>query len=167
MTEYPLLIGQAPGPNTDSDLPLYPVPAQSTGGRLAKLAGMSRREYLKSFERINLLRDFPGRTGRDDKFPIGKARVAARAIEPLLAGRAVVLVGRNVARAFGLEELEWHTWSEFPVRRFLPVSQRIVIAQVAVVPHPSGRNHWYNRSENRRIAREFWEELKKGLLFVE
>jgi hypothetical protein len=141
----PLLIGQAPGPNTDPTLPLFPVPSTSAGGRLASFMGLTRGEYLVSFDRINLLQDFPGKTGRDDKFPMTKAKIAAAAIKPLLRDRVVILVGRNVANAFGLEA-EFHSW----------VEGLHYCRLMAVVPHPSGRNHWYNKQEHKQIAQDFW-----------
>ncbi len=143
--KLPLLIGQAPGPNTDPRLPLFPVPSTSAGGRLASFAGMTRGEYLMSLERINLLQNFPGKTGRDDKFPMKDAKIAARAIRPLLDDRVVILVGRNVANAFELD-IEFH--------QFVPGFD--FCRELAVVPHPSGRNHWYNKEENKLIAKEFW-----------
>lgn len=156
-----LLIGQAPGPNTDPELPLFPVPRTSAGGRLQEMMGLTRGEYLATFERVNLLYKFPGRHKRDDKFPLAHARLAARAMKPLLAGRDVVLVGRNVATAFELEA-DFFDWVEWPVRRRCVVTRDPGTCRVAVVPHPSGRNHWYNKPENRELARAFWEDhLKK------
>jgi len=154
----PLLVGQAPGPNTDPTLPLFPVPRTSAGGRLQELMGLTRGEYLKTFERVNLLYEFPGRHKRDDKFPMMLAWPAAQAMRPLLAGRTVVLVGRNVASAFELEA-EFHEWVEWPVRRPCLLSRDPGTARVAVIPHPSGRNHWYNDPANREAARSFWEAL--------
>ena len=80
----PLLIGQAPGPNTDPDRPLAPLPRSSAGGRLAELAGLSPKDYLKTFDRTNLLHTFPGRWKRDDKWPARDAGIAAAAMKPLL-----------------------------------------------------------------------------------
>lgn len=157
----PLLIGQAPGPNTDPELPLFPVPSRSAGGRLQHLMGLTRGEYLKSFDRINLLPFFPGKHKRDDKFPMSPAKLSARAIRPLLANRMVILVGRNVANAFGLQA-EWHDWVEWPVRRRCIVSRDTGCCRIAVVPHPSGRNLWYNNEENRASAEAFWAEFLKN-----
>lgn len=147
-----LLIGQAPGPNTLPGLPLHPHPRTSAGGRLAEQMGLTPEDYIRYFQRINLLNKFPGRHKRDDKFPLAKAKAAAEAIRPLLVGRKVVLVGRNVATAFGLG-LEFFTWGSYPA---LPAME---LFDVAVVPHPSGRNHWYNKPENRQQASEFWSQL--------
>ena len=144
----PLLIGQAPGPNTDPTRPLYPLPRSSAGGRLAEFMGLEPKLYNSIFDKVNLLNEFPGRGKRDDKFPLRDAMIAASAMRPLLKGRDVILIGRNVALAFGLQ-LEFHTWTDM----FTPANW------IAVVPHPSGRNHWYNSPENRVIAREFWKTL--------
>lgn len=152
----PLLIGQAPGANTDPALPLYPLPKTSAGGRLAEIMGLRPHEYFSAFERINLLHQFPGKHKRDDKFPMRDAKIAARAIRPLLRGRTVILVGRNVAQAFELD-LDFHTWH----LDFEQVGTETpgLVQQIAVVPHTSGRNFWYNDPENMRAAREFWTDV--------
>lgn len=162
----PLLIGQAPGPNTEPSLPLYPVPKTSAGGRLAAIMGLKRTQYLRHFDRVNLLYQFPGRHKRDDKFPVGLARAAAQAMLPLLGGRRVVLVGRNVSTAFGLGQLPYHVWDEVycGARQFGPGRADSTV-RIACVPHPSGRCRWYNSEENRLEARTFWEELLAGVVF--
>ena len=147
----PLLVGQAPGPNTDPLRPLYPASRSSTGGRLAQFMGLSPEEYLERFDRVNLLSEFPGKSGVEDKFPLYQARVAAGAIRPLVRDRVVVLIGRGVARAWGgevatAEFLSWVTCPHFGTR-------------LACVPHASGRNHWYNKSENREAVLLFWQTL--------
>lgn len=87
--------------------------------------------------------------------------MAAQAMTPFLRGRMVVMLGRHVARAFDQEDLPWHQWTV--VR--LPLVPMVRFT-VAAVPHPSGRNHWYNRTENRCEARKFWMDLRKGLSFL-
>lgn len=159
----PLLIGQAPGPNTDPDYPLFPVPTTSAGGRLQQIMGVDRVEYLKTFDFINVLRLFPGKYKRDDKFPMELARAAADAIRPLLAGRSVVLIGRNVANAFGLPpDWDWHAWHDIKVRRRCPVSRAPWMTRLAITPHPSGRSRWYNDEAHKHEARMFWQDLMKG-----
>ncbi len=156
----PLLIGQAPGPNTNPDLPLFPVPSTSAGGRLAELTGLSRGEYVKRFERINLLPEFPGKTKKEDKFPAAQARFAAQIMRPFLAGRTVVLVGRGVANAFGLDpNIKFHNWFVHPVKRRCPIAKDDWFARVVIIPHPSGRSRWYNEDGNRALAEAFWAEF--------
>ena len=129
---------------------MAPLPRTSAGGRLADLAGLSPREYLRAFDRANLLQTFPGRTRRDDSWPIRDARIAAAAMKPLLAGRRVILVGRNVATAFGFPaiQMEFHEWARDDKWDF----------DLAVVPHTSGRSHWYRKEGNEARARRFWAE---------
>lgn len=163
----PLLIGQAPGPNTDPDLPLFPIPRTSAGGRLQQMTGLTRGQYLQTFERINLLTYFPGLDKKEDKFPRTPARFAAEVIKPLLAGRDVIMVGRGVAEAFGYDAafLEWNL---LQVRRRHAVRvSGAYSARVAVVPHTSGRNRWYNTEGNRLLAEEFWRDYIKNHLKVE
>lgn len=162
----PLLIGQAPPPNYDprTHSPLYPLPEAASGGRLADIMGLDHRTYLRTFQRINLLRDFPSKREhpggtRRDHWPRAEARYAAELIAPLLHGRRVVLVGRNVARAFGLEKATWHTWQ--PHRVHYPPDDPAQ-AEMAVVPHPSGLCRWYNDPANMDEARVFWSALLKG-----
>lgn len=156
-----VLIGQAPGPNTDPNLPLFFLPKTSAGGRLLNMTGLGHLEYMKQFERMNLLYEFPGQHKRDDKFPLPLARAAAMAMAPLLSGRDVILVGRNVANAFGVK-LEFHEWGDILVRRPCPVTKDRGRAQIAVVPHPSGRNHWYNKPGNREVSAAFWKNYISG-----
>jgi len=146
----PLLVGQAPGPNTDPDLPLAPFPRSSAGGRLAEFAGLTADEYLDLFDRTNLLHTFPGRTKRDDKWPARHAEIAASAMKPLLGGRSLILVGRNVAEAFGYpaQHLDFHQWFFDPKWKY----------SVSVVPHTSGRSHWYRKPGNMELAKNYWEE---------
>lgn len=122
--------------------------------------GIPRAQYLRQFDRTNVLHTFPGRHKRDDAFPLGKARVAAAAMIPLLGGREVVMVGRNVATVFGLELQDFHTWSEYGSMFGGKYDARF---RVAVVPHTSGRNRWYNNPDNLSIARSFWRDYLAAL----
>lgn len=151
----PLLIGQAPGPNTDPRLPLYPLPSTSAGGRLAEFMGLSRTQYLRSFDRVNVLQEFPGKYERDDKFPVAQAKIAAAAMKPFLSGRDVVFVGRSVADVFGYKGIDFCTWYQ----------DDSLETYFACIPHTSGRNFWYNKEENRSLVRRFWDDFlaKKGL----
>ena len=168
----PLLIGQAPPPTFDprTHSPLYPIPETASGGRLAAVMGLEASTYLRTFQRINLLRGFPGKREqpggtRRDRWPRAEARQVAELIGPLLDGRQVILVGRNVARAFGLVKAPWHEW----LTHVVPYpSDQPARAQVAVVPHPSGLNRWYGDEDNLLEARAFWvaflEDTNKKVL---
>lgn len=151
-----LLVGAAPGPAFARPYrPLHPVPATGSGGRLAQVMGVSPETYLRLFDRTNLLTEPAGRwANREDRFPIAVARNAARAMEPLLRDRRVVMLGRDVARAFGVDPaLPFHEW------RGVYLEHAGVVATIAVAPHPSGRCRWYNDPANLRAARLFWRPV--------
>ncbi len=136
------LIGQAPGPKGD---PLTPLMGR-IGRRLAFMMGVGfPEEYRELFARTNLLDEYPG--ARDDKgdlFSVDDASDPADEIWKLMsdAGGELILLGKNVARAFGFDHAEWL------IRYDLPGAVR-----VSVVPHPSGLNHWYNDPTNQRAAK--------------
>jgi hypothetical protein len=130
-------------------MPLFPLPKTSAGGRLQSLMGITRGRYLRQFDRVNLLQHFPGKHKRDDKFPMRDAKIAAAAMYPLLLGRPVIFVGRNVAGAFGFD-IPFHEWHAL---------MGVTPTEIAVIPHPSGRNHWYNSPSNQELARLFWAEF--------
>lgn len=127
------------------------------------MMGLTRGQYLTAFDRTNVLYEFPGRHKRDDKFPMPQARVAAQAIRPLLAGRTVVLVGRNVAQAFNFEA-DFFDWVDWPVQRRCSIRHDPGLARAVVIPHPSGRNHWYNTQANRDLASAFWAQFRCEML---
>ena len=100
-----VLIGEAPGPSTRPDYPLFPAPCRSAGYKLFQLTGIETRgEYLNVFHRANLLRDHPGTWTANrgkDKWSVTNARFAAQGMLHFLSGREVIFVGRRVAEAFG------------------------------------------------------------------
>jgi uracil-DNA glycosylase len=140
-----MIIGQAPGPRTDHREPL----SGASGRRLAALCGLPLSVFLARFERVNLVRRHPGKLAKGDAFPRAIARRNAARLLPLMRGRRVVLLGRNVADAFGLAHLSMFVW------------HRVGGVEVAVAPHPSGVNHWWNDPRNVRRARRFWRKLAR------
>ena len=136
----PLLVGQAPSRTSD---PRRPLEGKGAPARLAGLLGMRAEDLNRSFRRMNVLDEWPGRCGKGDAFPAGLAREAAKKVR--LRGR-VVFLGKGAARAFGFRG-EFLGWSDFGGSR------------AAIFPHPSGVNRWFNDAGNRRRAREFMEEI--------
>lgn len=148
----PLLIGQAPGPATDPGLPL----SGRCGARLAELCGLELESFLRTFDRVNLVRTFPGKAGKGDAFPIDLARKGA--VDLLIFGRLnqrpTVLLGQNVARAFGfpasgVEFFRWNYLDGNPSMR------------LAFAPHPSGVSRWWNDPANEAAARRFFRRLAR------
>lgn len=159
MYEKPLLVGAAPGPNTDPRVPLFPMPASSSGGRLLAFSGLSRSEYLTKFERINLLNTWPGANHTGDNFPLELARVAADAIRPLIYFRRVVLIGARVAQAFGIDTkefspFEWYTFIPKRIHFGAPPA-----GNVCYIPHPSGRNSFYRTEESKKAVRDLFRQM--------
>lgn len=137
-----LLIGQAPGRAGDPSVALD----GRVGRRLAGLMGLTMEEYMGRVDRLNLLPAWTGRDGKGDAWDAERARENAEAILPSIRGRRAVLLGRNVAAAFGLKRVEWMTWTDLGG------------VEAAAIPHPSGIVLWWNDAENRRRASEFLRE---------
>lgn len=141
------LVGEAPGPRTRSDLPFYPYPPNSAAGRLLKYLGWSRRRYLLTFARMNLLAEYPGA-----RFPIAEGRRCVPKIVAALHPRPMLLMGKGVAAAFDVGGLQPLTWRRVP----LPHEDgHDVSVKLAVVPHTSGRNLWYNDPAHQAEVRDF------------
>lgn len=126
---------------------LYPYPPGCTGYRIwmmlrTKLPEMTRLEYLRGFERTNLV---------VGSWSITKARRRAAELPSLYAGRTVVVFGERARAALDLPKKLIHphekdgvTWRQ--------------------LPHPSGLNHWYNDPEHRELAASLLFELyKRGM----
>lgn len=130
--------------NTGVGFELYPAPDGCTGHRLWKLltsrTGASRHQYLDTFERVNLVRGLA----------FDKIKAKARAYDLTRkyegTGRTIVLLGQDVRAAFGHPRLLIHpqviggcTWRQ--------------------IPHPSGRNLFYNDADNVKLVELLLEEL--------
>lgn len=140
-----LLIGEAPGPNTNPKLPLFPEPSNSAAGRLLRYADVDHVDYMGKFVRMNLCRE------------VWSAREAyagrVTAIAWLLDGQnwhggrplRVLLLGARVARA-------WACHGTFGSKTFVFPDTSVKL-DVAWIPHPSGRCHHYNERRNQLRAR--------------
>lgn len=150
----PLLVGEAPGPNTRADCPLFPIPGTSAGGRLCRMSGLRRADYVRLM-RLNLLPTYPGK-----KWPREEAADAARNVcgGGLLLGRNTLLVGARVKDAFSevISVLRMAEPCE-PLRGGWNARGGLV----AWIPHPSGRNLWYKSQGNRDTVSVFLKEYLK------
>lgn len=147
MKAKPILLGMNNPLSDDPDFDLFPYPEGSAGYRLWKLLpeGTPRIRYLEAFERRNLLR------AREWSQPA--ARAAAALLRPQLVGRCVVLLGTEVRAAMGLEPM-----APLGTRLECAEDGRVQYKWVAM-PHPSGRNLWYNNPSNRDAARQLLAKL--------
>lgn len=150
MTDKPrlLVIGEAPGPNTDPRHPVGPLPLSSAGGRLCAMMGLTSREYLRRVDRINLLPVYPG-----GSWSVIVARAAADNLRcsGLFRGRNVILLGRRVQEAF-------YGNATMPPYCQMGLSGRGQ-CMIGFIPHPSGRNLWYNDKKNMKKVKKFLKEV--------
>ena len=137
-----LVVGQAPGRR-----PCGGVLLGRSGSLLAACAGLPLHEWAARVERVNLLPRWPGANGKGDHFPLDEAQTAAGRLGTRMRARRVVLLGRGVARAFGANDLHPHfEWWRDDERD----------CWLALCPHPSGVNLWWNDQSNRERAAAFW-----------
>lgn len=135
----PLLLGMNNPYSDDPKYDLFPYPENSAGYRLYALLGddVRRGEYLAAFDRLNLL--------HAREWSAKAARKAAAQLLPSLNGRFVVVLGREVRCALGLDPAE-----PLALRRYCPASGPVF--SWLAFPHPSGRNRWWNEPGNRDRA---------------
>ena len=147
-----IVYGQAPSRSGDPDQPLGGD--HYSARRLADLAGLSQAQMEAVFDRRNLLRDWPGSMGeKGDAFPIDRARAVAETERLGWPPNAeVILLGRSVARAFGLGHVG------------LLSSIKENAHRVTVFPHPSGISCWWNYPGNREAARAVLRQVVQRVL---
>lgn len=146
----PVLIGIAPSGLNESGQPLSCMAKQSTGARLQRLLGLTRYQYLSMFDRVNVCpHPTPGSIQ-----PRKYREYAENLMGSLLRDRRVILLGPNVASCFGIERKDYafceiKFGSSSPTRGLAGwrVGQALP-CEWSVIPHPSGRNYWYNDEEN-------------------
>ena len=142
-----LLIGEAPGPNTNAKLPLFPLPNNSAAGRLLKYAGIEPAEYIGRLVRMNLCHD----QWSDRRATAGVVRAISFILDEAnyYDGKPlrVLLLGRRVADAWNCDQEPFG----YSIRHYTGGSYPNVY--VAWIPHPSGRCLIYNERKNQLRAR--------------
>lgn len=143
MRQRTIIIGMNNPHCQEARYALYPAPEGCAGHRLWGLlharTGATKGEYIKGFERLNLV-DAP-------KWEMRTARRTAQLMleDDTLEGRRIVLLGTSVRTAFRLP----------PVLVKPVVVRGVTFRQL---PHPSGRCRWYNDPKHRAIAGMLLEE---------
>lgn len=132
-----LLVGEQPGPASNTQLPLWPFPPGSAGGRLQAMSGIPVGDYLERLARVNIARMPVARWGRD----AAMSRMITL-LDGLPDGARVVLVGARARDAyndvFGQGVLlDWFGREGWSARAGHMIG-------VTAIPHPSGRNPEYN-----------------------
>ena len=151
----PILIGMN---NPISLVPgheLYPLPVGCTGHRIYEMLrtntcrDIRRREYLNAFERRNLV------VAHNFIPPVAKIRAQQMYEELFFTHRTVVLLGNEVRDAF--------KFAGIPPLLIEPQEVGGIVWRQ--IPHPSGRNLWYNDENNCRkvgamLAQLYEESIK-------
>lgn len=136
-----LLVGEQNPHNGDARYALYPLPAHASGGRLARVLGLTAREYLQLTDRVNLCAE-----------AWDEAEARLKALEILTTwprNSGVVLLGRRAERVFG-----W-VYPRYEVRRVEPGLFLLAL------PHPSGLCREWNDPANVDRARSAYRELSE------
>lgn len=149
MTEQPILVGMNNKLSSDPRLALWPYPPGCAGYRLWKMLHAVRplnpAEYTRAFHRINLV------WGPWDRSTAElRACIMREAFNDQPTRRHVVLLGREVAQCFHI----------VPDRIAKPIYESD--ATYYFLPHPSGRNLFYNTPENRELAGRLLDRLLRG-----
>ena len=153
-----ILVGQMPSGN-EPDAPLSAQDARWSGGRLARMCGLTPDQFESAFHRVNVCYQ------RETKFAtneIGRAR-ARRVNTAFRKGDEVVILGSAVEKCFyGLTPRRWR-FNDGHVKHgdFDNHSRGI---EWHVIPHPSGLNRYYNDPTNVRIVGEFLRSLVESRL---
>lgn len=111
--------------------------------KILGISGLNQHTYFKIFERHNLLDFYPGAVGNGDAFPMHEAKAVVQSYGDFLTDRKIILAGRNVAKAFGRGNQEFLKW----------------YGNFVVIPHPSGRNRWWNDAGNWVQSARFFRSL--------
>jgi len=142
----PVIIGMNNPISADPKHALYPVPPGSAGGRLyamlkERLPNITMRQYRDGFSRVNLVQG---------RWSLHKAKLVGPAFRELLSAseKDVLVLGNEAWDALGLPQSQGPLWKlELDGVRW------------RLIPHPSGRNRWYDDPANRIIVGMILEEL--------
>lgn len=147
MTYPALLVGEYNPVSPDPRMALYPHPPGSAAWRLCHhVLRMRRNDYLRTFRRVNVL--------RQERWDWELARKSANRIHLLAQEPVLVLLGVWVAALWDLEPMQSRVLPQKKVLNSGP--EQTVVA----IPHPSGRSHSWN---NPRVAREVRRLLRRHL----
>lgn len=169
----PILVGMNNPISIKAGHELYPLPEGCAGHRLYKMlqqrTGATMRQYVDSFERRNLV------CATQYERLAARARAYEMVSELRDSGRTVVLLGNSVRGAFdwviknercrycgnGPCENCMNTGLNDPngLPPLLVHPQIIGGVVYRQIPHPSGRNLWYNEPKNVKVVELLMEEL--------
>jgi hypothetical protein len=123
------------------------APLRGRAGKLlASVAGIGEDELFRLADAVNLLGGVQRKQdrGKGRTFDVAEAeKCAERLLKVVGSRRPLILLGRRVARAFGIVRRE-AVWRD---------------GRFAGIPHPSGIVYWWNLAKNRREAAKLLRQL--------
>lgn len=130
------------GMNSKTGEALGLLPTTGAGARLWRCTGFTLREYLDSFDRMNLL--------EEPEWDRNAAKESAKRVRERLRGRTVIVLGSQA-------------WTALSLSKRLPFDpcETSEGTRWFLLPHPSGKNLWYNEEANRDRVRSFFEEFRR------
>jgi uracil-DNA glycosylase len=142
-----LILGDAPGPNTDPRDPLFPHTTTGAAAHLATLMGLDREAYIARTRRLNV--------NHDGNQPLSKAEASDRLVgilDRVSPGSLIIMIGRAAAgRHNQTARLPWGEPIDFNG------------SQLLVIPHTSGRNRYWNDPLNKqKISQILREEIGRA-----
>lgn len=146
-----IIVGQQPSGN-HPDNPLATANPIWSGARLARMANLPGDDFENHFLRVNINYE-PEDKFRVNEFTRAKAREILKVFRPT---DRVILLGSAVAKCFrGLVP-------EKIVTGPFATGETSTGLKVAVVPHPSGLNRWYNDPSNIIAVGHFLQDCRSG-----
>lgn len=140
----PVLLGMNNPISDDPRHALYPHPPSCTGARLQRFSGLDKETYLRVFDRRNVI------GGQQWDAKLAKAR--APFLRQELLGRHVVLLGAPVNSVM-------RGGTKYELARAFRWTPDGHGGWMALAPHPSGLNHFYNDRVHQELLAVFLQEL--------
>lgn len=152
-----VIVGIAPARPGEEGQPLSAIAPRSTGRKISDMLEVSPLVYMRAFDRVNVCPNAQEGTIHPRSYAAHAENLAAS----LLRQRNVILLGQNVAECFGItrERYSYCEWKDSRIHESYGLvgwnTGRFPPFRWAVLPHPSGRNRWYNDPFNAETARQF------------
>lgn len=151
----PVLVGEANPYGGRSALALWPDPPGSAGHRLCfKILGMTKMEYLRTFDRVNLC---------PRAWSIQAARITAAYLKGTRA--PLILCGAKVCQAFGVDFAPFRTY--LARRTTEDAAAMLPGTLVAIIPHPFGLSRLWNLPPDGRDPRVMLDPYQRARAAVQ
>lgn len=131
---------------------------------MPRLLGLSCKDYIRTFHRVNLIRDSEDEQSWDGRL----ARAAAEALVTSRPGGLILALGSRVRNAFcSAARVRAGNQPEFFHGERRRVSANCDPTWILFLPHPSGRNRMWNDRDNIAKLRSTINHWAPGLVPLE